>query len=243
MEQQHVANHSNARNVSQVKHDPTQDFDFNLGTAAKAGDFASWARLFARTWNTFNLPSQQLYELVQRCPTSFHDSDRDLRLELLERYRDELLSILRNDNIISKVRKFMTLLQLANFVGRAQYLSARALTIAAFHEANAALPNEVKERIAACEKWNERNGRYTEAELLQAGYTVSEEDSHRKIFLNPLSRESLTVYAKDELSEEDRAKIRALRDSKREARRQERSKNPNKGTSTPKAEKASKKKK
>lgn len=242
MEQQRTATTFH-RAGQPAKADPTQDLNFNLAQAMKVADFGTWARLFARVWSQFNVPSQQLYELVQHCPVSFHDSDRDLRLELLERYRDELLSTLRNDNITAKARKFMTLLQLANFVGRAQYLSARALTIAAFHEANAALPNEVKERIAACEKWNERNGRYTEAELVKAGYVVSVEDSHHKIFLNSLSRESLTVYAKDELSEEDRAKIRALRDSKREARRQERSKNPNKGTSTPKAEKASKKKK
>lgn len=224
-----------------IKFDPTTDFNFSLEAAAKAGDFATWARLCARVWSTFNVPTQQIYELAQRCPEHFPDNSRDLRTELVERYRDELLLGLTSENIGTRTRKFTTLLQLANFVGRSAYLKERAVTIAAFREAKLPIPKEIKERIAACEKWNERTGRYTEAELLYAGYEAKEADQHRKVFLHPLSRESLTIYAQDSLSVEDRAKARAVRESAREARRLARSENPNKGASTPKAEKGKKK--
>lgn len=198
--------------------------------APKTHDFAGWARLFCRAWNTFGVSSQQLYELVRSCPVSFPNESRDLRMELLLRYRNELLSKLTNENIGLKARKFTTLLQLANFVGRTAYLKERALTRAAFHEANKPIPKDIAERIAACERWNmNQGGHYTEAELLGAGYAITKKDPHQKVFCHPLSKESLTVCTKDSPSKEDRAATRVLRESARHARRYARSRNPNKG--------------
>lgn len=216
--------------VTAFNHARTGTFDM-----PKADDFADWARLFCRVWNTFCVPSQQLYELVRTCPVSFPNESRDLRIELLERYRNELLSGLTDENIGLRVRKFTTLLQLANFVGRTAYLKERALTRAAFHEANKPIPKDITERIATCEKWNmNQGGRYTELELLEAGYAITKKEPHQKVYCHPLSKESLTVYAKDSLSQEDRDKARALRESARHARRDARSRNPNKGASASK---------
>ena len=215
--------------------DPTTKFEFRLEQALSSKDFSLWSRVFARVWNNFNLPTKQLYELVQSCPASFDGTSRDLRIELIECYRDDLLSGLTDKNIVGRVRKFTTLLQLANFVGRAPYLKERAFVITAFYEAKLPLPREIKERIAQCEKWNAAHGgRYNETELIGAGYGTRESDAHHKVFLHPLSHESITVYAKDALSPEERAKERVLRESAREGRRQARSVNPNKGASVSK---------
>ena len=244
MEQMNRHQHAfGTRQAPHGKPDPTNDLSFRIAQAEKAGNYTTWAHVFARVWSNWNAPAQQLYELVQRCPASFPDRSTDLRMELLGHYRDELLSTLSSENITSKIRKFMTLLQLANFIGRAAYLKERALIIIAFHEAKVPLPRELKERIASCEKWNKKAGHYSETELLGAGYELKKEDAHQKIFVHPLSHESLTVYTKDSLSEGDRAKLRATRDSQKEARRQARSRNPNKGTSAPKEQKGGKKKK
>lgn len=236
MDQQRVVHTSHAHNVRGMKFNPTTDFNFNLEAAKKSGDFSSWARLFGRTWSNLGaISARQLYELVQHCPISFADNAHNLRVELIERYRDELLSQLNTENIGLMTKKWNTLLQLANFVGRDAYLKEQALTLAAFHEANLPLPKDIKDRIAACEKWNKvHGGRYTEAELLGAGFTIKKTDPHYKIFFHPLSHESLTIYAKDNLSPEDKAKVRALRENARVARQMERSHNPNKGTSAPK---------
>ncbi len=243
MEQFPAVNTTEAQPVQHEKFDPIEDFPFKLKAAVKAGDFPTWALLFARARSKFNLPAQQLYDLVQCCPVNFPDNVHDLRSELLELYRSkQVLSVLTDENTDLKTRKFTTLLQLANFVGRSAYLKERAFTLSTFSTAGMIVPKEIQARIATSEKWNiERGGRYTEAELVTAGYEATKIDIHQKIFIHPLSHESLTVYAKDTLTTEDRAKIRVLRESARNSRRLERSTNPHKGKNASKVEKRNKK--
>ena len=232
MEQQHAV--STTQTQFSRGFAPTIDFASRVQAAKKSDNFNSWVTLFTRAWNKiFSVPAQQLYELVKACPESFSDNQRDLRMELLEQYREELLANLTEKNINGKIRKFTTLLQLANFIGRTAYLRERVLTRAAFGAAKMPiLPKEIQERISACEKWNVTNGgQYTEAELLAAGFELKKNDPHQKVFFHSLSRESLTVHIKNVSSEEDRAKARALRESARHGRREARSRNPNKGTS------------
>lgn len=250
MEQQlqQVARHPYARKPAH-NNGLIVDLSFDLEAAKRANDFLMWSRLFVRICDKFGgIPSRQLYEFIEECPLCFSDNTRDLRKELFIRYRDDqVLLDLTSGNIVHRARKFTTLLQMGNFVGRVTYLEARALTYVAFRDAQVArLPEEVKDRIKKCDEWNEKHGgRYTEAELVGAGYALVKTDDNQKVFVHPLSRESLTVHtAKNALSDEDRAKMRATRESARTARQMARSANPNKGVSTaPKAEKGGKKKK
>ncbi len=243
MQQFPALNTTETPTVQHEKFDPIEDFAFKLKAAVKADDFQTWGLLFARARSKFNLPAQQLYDLMQCCPVNFPNNVRDLRMELLELYRNkQMLSVLTDDNVNSKTRKFTTLLHLANLIGRSAYLKERAFTLAAFSTASMIVPKEIMVRIATYEKLNfDSGGRYTEAELVTAGYETTKIDIHQRIFIHPLSHESLTVYAKDTLTKEDREKNRALRESARYGRRLERSTNPHKGTSVSKVEKRNKK--
>jgi hypothetical protein len=202
---------------------------FDIGTSKK---FQDWGPLMARAWhNLRGIPSSVLYDLVQQCPEKFDGVDRDLRAELIQEYRKEILETTPVSSIAERGRKFTTLLQLANFAGRTYYLKERAFTRLAFKESRAAMPKEVTERIATCDAWNAKNGRYSKEDLLGANYVLKESDEHREIYVHPLSRESISVYMRDLLSPEDKAHVKAIKDGQRRARQLERSKNPNRGVS------------
>jgi hypothetical protein len=204
-----------------------------LPKIALSKQFVDWAVLFARVWNgDFRLPSKQLYDLLKACPNDLVGNDRNLKDEMLANYRKyRVLKDGENVHIDAIVRRLATFLQMANFVSRGHYLRERAEVVSAFKEAKHPIHQEVGDRIKACEQWNADNGgRYTESELLFAGYELKESTDQRNTYVHPLSGERLQVNKLEQLSPEARAALKAKKDSARDARRQERAKaQPSKG--------------
>jgi hypothetical protein len=216
-----------------------------LNAIRSSKKFEDWGPLFARVWHNFRgIPSKVLCELVRKCPEKFDSTDRNLRGELIEEYRKEILRETLVTDIIKSGHKFTTLLLMANSAGRVHYLRERGEVLCIFKTADAVIPKEIREQMTSL---NGKNGRYTKEELLGAGYELKESDQYREIYAHPkypLLRESVSLFTKktESADPKEKAHQKAVKDNQRRARQLARSVNHNRGASSVKKESSGDKK-
>ncbi|OGZ04900.1 MAG: hypothetical protein A3C93_03830 [Candidatus Lloydbacteria bacterium RIFCSPHIGHO2_02_FULL_54_17] len=175
-------------NKPRVKTDPIEEI---FGFIAKAVEFAQWLWIVERIVQLkFRMPSKAVYEALKQCPQFFAGSERNLRKELFEKFRDHILDGLTTENLREYERKFMALVQAASFMGTGEVLRQKVLVTLAYKTANLPLQREVKERVTACERYH--GGKYTPEDLAYAGYVLHQVNGALQVWLHPETRDSIT---------------------------------------------------
>lgn len=166
----------------------------------RAKEFAQWLWILDRLIAlAFRVPSKAVYDALQKCPTYSPDSDRNLRQEIFDGLRNSILEGLTTENIAGYERKFMTLVQAASFVGRAELLRAKVLVTLAYKTANLPVPHDVRERLAGCERFHREqlerkglSGAYDIEELKHAGYAFKHANGTLEVWIHPETKDSMT---------------------------------------------------
>lgn len=214
--------------------DPIAELAARIERADRFGGYALWNGISSdRQWEGFRLPSKMLYSFVQKCPKFSEPSD--VQGDMLTSYRDHVLNGLTVENLTERERRFMTYVQAASFASFAEYLKAKQYVLVAYREVVRPIPLDLKERFAKCERFHRKEGAFTKAAFLAAGYKATG-DGRVWVFLHPQSRDSVTMLAPAEvISVADKMQMRSHAEAAKQARRDARV-GPQRGTGAKSAE-------
>lgn len=119
---------------------------------------------------SFAMSPAALYEFVRHCPRKMEGTERNLPLELVQRYRDHTLEHCTVEHIEKATPNLMTLIQLSSFYGAEEYLKQFATIVMIYRALGREVPPVIGERMAMCARKQNELGAFTQSAVVAAGY-------------------------------------------------------------------------